>query len=161
MISRIKKARAGNYLLGMEELKQLPFGQLLQSIVPLLKDSETQLICADMVLERIREGIDSPKEVALLLQNIAILCSPSASLSQQILEICQIVDSPIYIIPLLSSLIRWPEDEEDLLELYTELLDSNRKLLIPIVDSLSSLPLSKSSRETLFKVSTNTKSTIT
>lgn len=136
----------------MEEIKSLPISQLLQAIQPLLRNGDTQSECIEMILDRIRLGIDSVADISLLLNNLAIHATPSNTLSTQIMELCQIIDSPVPVIHILSSLVRWPEDEELLILLYQDLLDSDRKLLIPIVDSLSSLPLSKTSQEELFQV---------
>ena len=136
----------------MEEIKSLPISQVLQSIQPLLRDSDTQNECVDLILNRIRLGIDSISDISLLLNNIAIHATPSNNLSTQIMEICQMIESPLPIIHVISSIVQWPEDEEALISLYKDLLEGDRKLLIPIVDSLSSLPLSKSSQEELFQV---------
>ena len=131
----------------------LEINELLDVADGLMRDAETQMGCTNELIERLRNGTDNETGVRKILQCVSLLAGHSSILSKDMMELCKIVPYPADVIQVLSSVIRWPEDEENLIELYQELLQSDRQLVVPIISSLSSSPLSKKSRDQVFEVS--------
>ena len=106
----------------------------------------------DSIIERIKNG--DTRHLASL-QNLSLSVPRCAYLTEQIIDLCYVVDDPIEIFPILLSVMRFPEDEEQLVKLYEDLVECNRDLLLPIISSLSSVPFTNNSREKFFKVCVN------
>ena len=137
----------------MEFLQLLEINELLDVVGGLMRDAETQIECTNQLIERLRNGVDSEVGVRKILQCISLLASHSSILSNQMIELCRNVQNPADVIQVLSSIIRWPEDESNLIKLYKDLLQTDRQLLLPIISSLSSSPLSKKAKDKVFEVS--------
>ena len=105
------------------------------------------------IVQAIMEHSGDSDRVKHLLQRLTLSVVPSEILSKQLLELCEMVEEVQVIIPFLSALLRWPEDESDLIHLYQDLLQTDRTLIVPILSSLASLPLSESSQSFLYEVS--------
>ena len=100
----------------------------------------------DSVIERIKNG--DTRQLSSL-QNLSLSVPRCAYLTEQLMDLCYVVDDPIEIFPILLSVVRFPEDEEKLVKLYEDLVECNRDLLLPIILSLSSAPFTHNLREKL------------
>ena len=77
----------------LEYLLNIPIEQLLQISTKYLSDSETATDCTFRLLERIRLSNDNRKEIHSILQIISLFCVPSAALSEQMMELCFILEN--------------------------------------------------------------------
>ena len=105
------------------------------------------------VIEATLDGLECGWGDVSLLKDLSIFVSKSHFFSERLIQLCYSSDQPDRVIPLLCTALRFPEDEKALLDLYKDLIESDRSLLLPIIQSLSSIPLSAQGKKEIYNVS--------
>ena len=121
-------------------------GETVMRLVPaMLADGEGRLMAATNVLQRLQSQLDSKAVSRSILKLLCAHCSGEAFLVDLLLEFMLTYEEPVHIIELMSMAAADSPDEKiaSILDAYKSLIVDNRKLLVPVIGSISELNLSK------------------
>ena len=112
-------------------LIEAPLDDVLEILVPHLSSSDRRLQSATLLLERIRSDIDNDQGIKQILRSIALHSEPHPIVTEQVVQLLYVVDSPEIVIDVLAQIVGTTAKEvEFVIEQYKDLLDGNRSLLV-------------------------------
>lgn len=124
-------------------------GDTVMRLIPsMLADGDDRLLSATSILQRLQANLDSKAVSRNVLRLLCAHCNGEDFLVDLLLDFMQTYEEPLHIIELMSIAAADVSESkiESILEAYKSLIVENRKVLVPVIGSISELSLSKRQR---------------
>ncbi|KAJ3444561.1 fanconi anemia group d2 protein [Anaeramoeba flamelloides] len=142
--------------LNYEGLITVPINEFLEKLPQLLQHYDNQIKVTELVLNRIEINTDSEEERKKILRVYSFHCTPNNLITLKFISKLKSIQNPLLIISIIGKICDGNKEEVDhIIEEYSNLIEENRELVIPIIGSLSELTLTNRQKKKVFELTTS------